>query len=648
MNKYPHVFQPLTIRGTTFKNRVQYTPMVCCLSNAEGEVTNEMLQFLGTQASSGVAYVTLGDTQIDHERALCFYGELNVLHDKYVTGLSLLPEEVHRYGAKLSIELAHAGRGGVPSMNVKPGFAPSDVPIPGCMQDLKVMDRADMDWVVNRFAECAARVQKAGFDMIMIHSGHNNLLGQFLSPESNFRTDEYGGSLENRMRFPLEILRAVRGAVGRDMVIEMRVSGDEMTRNGLRFEESLEYVKNAQEFIDIVNFSCGNVFMAEGVKYSVPLYLQERMQNVKFAAAAKKVLNIAVSVVGNIFTMEEAEEIISSGKADIVGMCRSLMADPELIHKSLADRAEDVRPCLRCMDGCGEIFLGKPVRCAVNPVNGREYRYRNIQKAAEKKKVMVIGGGPAGMMSAQTLVTRGHDVTLYEKTEQLGGLLHDGGAVTFKDLMRDYTDWNIRTTEKCGAKIKLNTAVDIATIEKEKPDAVIIATGSKFIKPGIPGIDNKNVKMLRNVEREKEEVGQKVVVCGGGLSGVECAVGLARQGKDVTVIDQIPEQDFCRSMFSITRVALMDEVKNSGVRLFGDYKIVRFTEDGVVVSLRDGSEKTLPADTCVIALGLTPEDKLAQEIREKLQVPAYVVGDSDKVGTVRSANFDAFNVAVEL
>lgn len=648
MSNYPHVFTPLTIRKTTFKNRIQWTPMVCCLSTSEGEVTNEMVQFVGNQASSGVAYVTLGDTQIDHERAMCFYGELNVLHDKYITGMTLLAEEVHRYGALLSVELAHAGRGGVPSMNVKPGFAPSDVPIPGCMQDLKVMDRFDMDWVVNRFAECARRVQRAGFDMIMIHSGHNNLLGQFLSPESNFRTDEYGGSLENRMRFPLEILKSVRQAVGNDMVIEMRVSGDEMTRNGLRFEESLEYVKHAQKYIDIVNFSCGNVFMDEGVKYSVPLYLQERMQNVKFAEAAKKELDIAVSVVGNIFTLEEAEEIIASGKADIVGMCRSLMADPELLHKSLEGRPEDVRPCLRCMDGCGLIFHGLPVRCAVNPINGREFRYKNIAKAPMQKKVMVVGGGPAGMQAAQTLVKRGHDVTLYEQTDELGGLLIDAGAVTFKDLMRDYTDWDVRTTQKCGAKIVTNTTVDIDMIKKENPDAVVVATGSAFIKPNIPGIDGKNVKMLRSVEREGEQVGQKVVVCGGGLSGVECAVSLARQGKYVTVVDMIPESEFCKDMFRITKISLFDEIKDNGVRLVGDCKIIRFTDEGVVIQDRNGAEKTITADTCIIALGLKSENKLAKEIQEKLSVKTYVVGDCNSVGTVRSANMEGFNVAVEI
>lgn len=650
MNKYPHVFQPLKIRNMTLKNRIQFTPMVCCLSNAEGEVTEEITEFISGQARTGAAYVTIGDTQIDHERALCFYGELNVLHDKYITSLSLLAEEAHRYGAKLSIELAHAGRGGVPSMNVKPAFAPSFLPVPGCAQDIKVMDRKDMDWVINRFAECALRCKKADFDMIMIHSGHNNLLGQFLSPESNIRTDEYGGSLENRMRFPLEILKAVRESVGENMVIEMRVSGDEMTKKGLRFEEVIEYVKEAQKYIDIAHFSCGNVFVAEGVKYSVPLYLQERLQNVKFAAAAKKVLAIPVSVVGNIMTIQEAEEIIASGKADIVGMCRSLMADPELIKNAVRGEEEKTRPCLRCMDGCGRIFHGYPVRCAVNPITGREFRYKNIVPAVDKKKVMVVGGGPAGMTAAQTLAKRGHAVTLYEKSNRLGGLLHDGSAVTFKDLMKNYTKWHIRTTMECGASIRLNTDVTAELIEKEQPDAVIIATGSTYIKPNLPGINDANVIMLSDVENKRIDIGEKIVVCGGGLSGVECAVGLAREGKEVTVVDMVPIEDFCKDLFFITRIALFDEVKKYNVKLVGNSKIEEFTETGVVIVNKEGIRTTLEADTAVIALGLRSNDKLVDEIIKIMPLDTYVVGDCDSASIkhVRNANFSAFNVAVEL
>lgn len=230
--KFPHVFSPLKLRSVTLKNRIEFTPMVSCLSNAAGEVTEEYLEFIRMQARSGVSQVIIGDTQIDWERPVCFYGELNVQHDRYVTALSLIPEVAHEYGAKMSIEIAHAGKGGVPSMNTKPGFSSSYLPTPGRMQDIKVMDRKDMDYVIGQFVDCCKRVKAAGFDLIFIHAGHNNIFGQFLSPASNIRTDEYGGSMENRMRFPLEILKAIREAVGEDFPLEMRVSAEEMTDTG--------------------------------------------------------------------------------------------------------------------------------------------------------------------------------------------------------------------------------------------------------------------------------------------------------------------------------------------------------------------------------------------------------------------------------
>lgn len=644
--KYPHVFQPLKLRGVTLKNRLEFTPMVCCLSNAQGEVTEEMVEFIGMQARTGVSQVIIGDTQIDWERAVCFYGELNVLHDRYITSLSLLAEEAHRYGAKLSIELAHSGRGGVPSMNVKPGFAPSHLPVPGRMQDLKVMDRGDMDWVINRFVECAVRCKKAGFDLIFIHSGHNNLLGQFLSRSSNHRTDEYGGSMENRMRFPLEIIKAIREAVGPDFPLEMRVSGDEFTgSDGLQIEETVEYLKAAQKYIDMAHISGGNVFVEPGVKNSVPLYLQERQQNVENAAKAKAALDIPVSVVGNIFTVEEAEEIIASGKADVVGMCRSLMADPELIRNAIRGECEKTRPCLRCMDGCGRIFFGYPVRCAVNPVVGREYRYKEIVPARESKKVMVVGGGPAGMQAAQMLVKRGHSVTLYEKSSRLGGLLDDAGAVPFKDLMRDYSAWDIRTTMECGADIRLDTTVTRELVEKEQPDVVVVAAGSTYVHPAIPGIDGEQVQTLSDVEHRRVPVGKRVVVCGGGLSGIECAVGLAREGKEVTVVDMIPEEKFCESMFAITRKALFDEVEAGGVKLLGDRKIISFEKGSVKAEGINGVE-SIAADTVVLALGMKPENALAAEIQSIMPLDTYVIGDADGVETVRKANKTGFDIAM--
>lgn len=659
--KFPHVFSPLKLRSVTLKNRIEFTPMVSCLSNAAGEVTEEYLEFIRMQARSGVSQVIIGDTQIDWERPVCFYGELNVQHDRYVTALSLIPEVAHEYGAKMSIEIAHAGKGGVPSMNTKPGFSSSYLPTPGRMQDIKVMDRKDMDYVIGQFVDCCKRVKAAGFDLIFIHAGHNNIFGQFLSPASNIRTDEYGGSMENRMRFPLEILKAIREAVGEDFPLEMRVSAEKMTDTGepgcgpesgngcLKPEHTLAFLKEAQKYIDMAHISCGNVFVEPGVKYSVPLYLQERQQNVKYAAMFKKELDIPVSVVGNIMSVEEAEEIIASGKADMVGMCRSLMADPELIHNAIKGCSEDTRPCLRCMDGCGRIFFGLPVRCAVNPIVGREYKYPegNVEPARKKKKVVIVGGGPAGMQAAQTAVARGHEVVLFEKGEQLGGMLHDASAVPFKDLMRNYTEWMVRTTMNCGADIRLNTAADKDMILAEKPDEVIIATGSQYFVPPIKGIDGPNVVSLSDAENRRAPIGQKVVICGAGLSGIECSVGLSREGKEVTVVDMIPVDQFCSKMFAITRKALFDEVWHGHVQQIGDSKVVEINADGVVIETA-GEKKLLPCDTVVTAFGLKSVNSLYSELLEEMPLNTYCIGDADGVETVRKATKTGFDVAARI
>lgn len=650
---YPHVFQPITIgKNLIMKNRLHFTPMVACVSTGDGEVNQEMLDWIGMQARTGVAYITIGDTQIDQERARAFYGELDVTTDRYKDGLMNLTEEVHRFGCKISIELSHAGRGANPTMNTLPAFAPSYVPIPGgpgslgAPQELKVMDKEDMESVKKTWAECAVRCKECGFDMVMLHAAHNNLLGSFLSPESNFRTDEYGGSLENRMRFPLEVFETVRKAVGPDYPMEMRVSINEMTEKGLVFEDTLEFLKQSQKYVNLICLSRGTVFVVDAIKYLCPSYLMPHMINVDYAKIVKENVNIPVQVVGNIFSIAEAEQILAEGKADIVGICRSYMAGPTMIEDAVKGQEYKTRPCIRCMDGCGAVYLGAPIRCAVNPKLGRETRFGKVAKADVKKKVYVIGSGPAGMQAVETLLERGHDVTLFDKADKLGGMLHDASSVKFKNELRKYKDWFIRHTEESGVKIRLNTEVTIDLIKKEKPDAVLVATGAHYAKPPIPGIEK--AIMARDVDYGTVKVGNKVIVCGGGLTGCETALQLAREGKDVTVIDMIPESDFAKGQFYIIRSSLMAEIKKAGVKFAGNLRIKEYTDNGIIVTDKAGNEFEMKADTVVNALGLKADDTLYKEIKAEMPWDTYGAGDCLCSKNIYNATFSAFNIAVEI
>lgn len=647
-DRYPHVFQPLTVRGLTLKNRLEYAPTVVLKCSPEGEVTQEMLDYVAWQAKTGVGYLTIGNTPVVHTDSSAWVCELNVTQDRCIHGLEMMARTARENGAEMSVELAHAGRGSN-STPGNPALAPSDVPLNGGpLGYIKPMNEEDMAFVRQQFVDCAIRCQKAGLKIIMIHCAHNNLLAQFLSPASNHRTDAYGGSLENRMRFPLSVLKAVREAVP-NMVIECRCSAQEDTPDGLQLEESLTFMERAQEYVDIIHVSRGNIFFNYGSTYTIPTYFKGRRLNVAFAAEAKKRLHVPVAVVGNITSLQEAEDIIGSGKADIVVMAKSYMADENLIHKSIRGQAEDVRPCTRC-DWCGNANnFGTSMRCAINPMLGKDIDLSKLVAPGAEKHVMVIGGGPGGMMAAQTLRKMGHRVSLYEKSHQLGGLLNDATVAPFKEYMRLYLQWDIRQTMQCGAEIHLDTEVTPELVEQVNPDAVIVASGSTYVHPNIPGIDLDKVKTVSDVENHRVTVGEHVVVCGGGIVGLECAVMLGMEGKQVTVIDQIPLEKFADGMPVFNHIELNYQLEKYGVTLVGGQKITAFGEDGVETMDVFGEKRTFAGDTYVLALGVKPDKRLAQQLLSTYAEGVYVVGDCVSTGRVLAdANQEAFHAAIRI
>ena len=651
--RYPHLFSPITIGPLRFKNRLGFAPMVCNKCEQDGTVTDAMEEFIYRQAKTGVSYVTIGDTEVDDSTGAAFLATLNIDRSFSMPGLVRLAEAAKAGGAFLSVELNHSGRGAKDALITGDhGMAPSAIPIPNGCQNLRAMTYEEMEDIKKKFAKCANRLQRAGFSMVLVHCAHNNLLGQFLSPLSNQRTDEYGGSPENRMRYPLEVLAAVRAAVGPKMGIEIRVSADEECgENCIHFEESLAFMKKAQQYVDLIHISRGNVYDDVGGGWTLPTYLKPHMFNVEYAARAKAELDVPVAVVGNITTLDEAEEIIASGKADIVCMARMHLADMEAISKFASGRDDEVRPCLRCHRGCiDNSGRGRAIHCTVNPSLGHEEFVRAIGPVKNgAKKVLVAGGGPAGMVAAQTLAERGHHVLLCEKSGALGGLLTDAAAAPFKTYMQSYLQWIVRATNRCGAEIRLNTEVTPDLVERENPDAVIVAAGSHYFAPPIPGIHGPNVHTLPDVEHHRVSTGNRVVVCGGGVAGMECALGLAMAGKQVTVVDMIPAKKFAGDIPYFPSHDLVRACDEHGVQRIGGQAIVSFGETTIEIRDRETDVvDTLSADSFVLALGVRPNTELGESLRVRYPLDVYTVGDCAGGHNLYDATHTAYFAALSL
>ncbi len=649
-NQYPNIFQPIQVGPIKLKNRIIWTPMVSCLSTAEGEVNGEFVNFIAMEAKTGVSMLTIGATSVDEINGIDYPGELLITRDSHIGRLARIADAAHRSGAKISVEMCHAGRAADPTMaQTDYAIAPTSLPLAGKLKHVKEMDQSDIDRVIECYASCTERLKKADFDMVMVHAAHGNLIGQFLSPLTNHRVDDYGGSPEKRWRFALEVCKAVREAAGKDMAVEMRISGDERHPDGMRIEDTLAFLKEAQQYIDMVQMSQGLIVDPGYSFYVMPPYYNPYFTNLEYAEAAHEVLDIPVTAFGAIKTLDNAEKILADGKADIVGLGRPFLADHKLIKNAREGHPERTRPCIRCEQACGgTTSKGKVIHCVVNPRVSFESQYGNdLQPALVKKKAVVVGGGPAGMMATQTLIERGHSVVLFEASDRIGGRLPDICLLPFRDDLKQYTEWDIRTTLESGADIRLNTKAGADEILAEDPDILVLATGSLLAKPDIPGIDGENVLDVVSVDNGSAKTGQKVVVCGGGMSGLECALALAMEGKDVTVVDQIPVDDFAKEIVYFTRNMLFMNLRKYGVKLVDNKKVTAIDDKGVHTMDRDWEEGFIEADTVVTAFGLVPNDEGLDEL-SNLIAETYIVGDCEgNEMSLYNANFNAFHYLVE-
>lgn len=643
-SKYSKIFEPIKIGTVELKNRIEFTPLVSCHADAQGQVTTELVEFLAGQARTGAGLVTIGATAVSREKGEDFLGALSVTKDSDILGLSRLSEAVHKYGAKLGVELNHAGRAAIIDLLEGDALAPTNFPIPGKSRYIKEMDQRDIDQVIEEFADCAERCMKSGFDVIMVHGAHGNLVAQFLSPLSNQRTDCYG---QDRMKFPLEVLQAIRQRCGNKIAIEYRISADELAPEGMRVEDTIKFLKVAQKYIDLVHVSAGLIVDLRYITRCVQPSLIEHNINVGYSEKIKKALDIPVAVVGSISTVDDAEKILQAGQADMIGMARALLVDGYTITKAYRGQEDRIRPCIRCYNCLKEIFPGKQVRCSLNPVVGQETKYSKIARVYEPKKVMIVGGGPAGMTALQIARQRGHEVTLYEKSDKIGGALHEASVLPIKADLKVYTDWLIAETYRYGATIITNTEVTPDLVEKENPDVLFIATGAKPFLPPIEGINNSKVALVSDVDSKKVKVGQNVVVCGGGLSGTESALALAMEGKNVTIVDMLEPDELCNDLFLINRIALMDLIAKYNVKIIGGVNVEKISNHGVHIMDKKWNKSVLPADTIVAAFGFKSVTEPVLALKD-LVPETYVVGDCVHPENIHTAIHSAFYYAVEM
>ena len=646
------LFEPLTIGRLTARNRIEAAPAHPCLATAEGHITRELIDYYAAKAKGGAGIVTVGECVVDRQHAVTHGGQLILDNDNLVPSLYLLAEAIKRHGALASIELNHGGRQTIPSLieGRKP-IAPSAIPsafheaLAGHPIAVQEMDRGHIETVIENFAAAAHRVRWAGFDMILLHGGHGWLLAQFLSPFSNKRTDEYGGSLENRARFPLQVLRRIRDRVGSDLAIEYRMCGSELIPGGLTTEDAVQFARMIEGEVDCIQVSTGIIAEPSTIPYfHPPTYLPHGL-SVSYAARIKKAVRIPVATVGAHVDPVEAEAILRERKADLVAMARGLIADPAFPAKIQKGETDELIPCIRCNECLGNVANFLPLRCAVNPVTGRETELRTTPPARNRRDVLVVGGGPAGLQAAMVAASRGHRVTLFEKSQRLGGNLAVAAVPDFKDDLKKYLVYLERAVRREGVDVRLGVEATPELVREVAPEVLVLATGAEPAVPDIPGADGANVLWAGDALASPSQVGGQALVIGGGLVGCETALFLARQGKKVTVTRR--GDQFATDMNEISRGLLLELLAKEGVELRGGVTVEEIQEDGAMVLDKASGSGRIEADTVVWAIGLRPRVETLKSL-EALAPIVHVVGDCLRPRKLIDATREAFFAALEI
>lgn len=641
------LFEPFRLKDMELKNRLVMLPMATNFAAPEGYVSERLIDYFAERAKGGVGFIIIGGTTIDpagriFPTGLCLY------HDDYIPGLRRLTEAIHSYGVKTAIQLIHGGRECSSKIIGTQPVAPSPIPPPMArLSDKSLEERPreltieEIGGVIEKYAEAAGRAYEAGFDGVEVLCGHRTLPEQFLLSNSNQRHDKYGGAIENRARFICDMVTSIRKKAGKDFIISCRIPATEYPEGEYTKKEIEKVFKMLRDAgVDIFNIS---VVVSQDMVNLLPMAFPRGVL-VHLAEWIKGFIDTPVISGIRISDPLLAERVLQEKKADLIGMGRPLIADPELPKKALEGRFEDIRPCIACNRGCADrAYAPLPITCALNVEVGRE-RELEIKLTKTPKKVLIAGGGPAGMEAARVASLRGHNVILYEKDDELGGQLLLSEIPPHKEEIENVTKYLKTQIEKLGVKIELGKEVNQKVVDEIKPDVVIIAAGSIPVIPAIVGIERNNVFMASDVLRGKEVLEAKeVVVVGGGMVGVETAEFLAEIGKEVTIIEIL--ERVAEDLGPVARMFQKKRLAQKGVKILTKTKVEEIKEDGVMAK-KDGKSLFISAEGIVIAVGSSPNKELAALLDDK--VPTCLIGDSIETRDILNAIHDGSLIARKL
>ncbi|MFC1915396.1 FAD-dependent oxidoreductase [Chloroflexota bacterium] len=640
------ILKPIKVGNKIVKNRIVMAPMETVHNNPDGSVNQDMIDYFIERARGGTGMIIVGNSNIDNKGSRSMYGMLRADSGHMIASFSKLAEAIKLNGAVAICQLGHGGRQSNPECIlgeyvVAPSAIPSDAV--GVMpKELTIEEIAEIE---DAWANAARRMKMAGFDGVEIHSAHGYLMGEFISPKTNLRKDKYGGSLARRAIFALEVVTKVRAMVGKDFIMGFRLSGEEFVPSGLTIDEGAQYARMIADTgaVDYIHVSAATY---ESRPHLFPVMYYEHGHLVPLAARVKQLAkNVPVITVGALDAVT-AEKALEAGKADMAAFGRPLLADPEIANKIKAGNVEDIRPCLLSNEGCvSRLFNGLPCRCEVNPAVGRE-SYWKLTPAAMKKKVMVIGGGIAGMEAARIAAIRGHDVTLVEKGDHLGGHLIEASAPKFKGTVRELLNWVTRQVSKGNIKMQLKTEATPSLVKQTKPDVLIVAVGSGFVLPDVPGKNKSCIVGVPDVLMGKRELGAKVVVIGGGIIGCETALHIAEEMKKrVTVIEML--DDILCDQEVVNRSVLIERLQAAGVEIRTGWMLREIRDKAVVCEDKNRQMNELAADSVIVCTGLKARKELVDKFKG-LAPQVYAIGDCVEARKIYNAFEDAWRAIFDI